>query len=121
MNNKSRGDKMKLDDLTIAEVKQINQLLKGGDSTLSPYKIGENYLIRTVTNFYTGTIIKVAARELVLKEAAWIADTGRFMNAVKDGTLGEVEPYPDGEEVVIGRGAIVDAVIWRHKLPREQK
>lgn len=121
MNKNQKGENMKLDDLTIAEVKQINQLLKGGDSTLSPYKIGQNYLIRTVTNFYTGTITKVAAREIVIKDAAWIADTGRFMQAMTDGTLNEVEPYPDNEEVIIGRGAIVDACIWRHKLPREQK
>lgn len=111
---------MEIDNLTIAEIKQINQLLKGGDATLSPYKIGENYFIRTVTHFNTGKLIRVTAKELVLKDAAWIADTGRFMQAIKDGTLNEVEPYPDGEEVVIGRGAIVDAVIWRHKLPREQ-
>ena len=112
---------MNIESLTIAEIKQINQLLKGENATLSPYKIGENYFIKTVTNFYTGKLTRVTARELVLKDAAWIADTGRFMNAIKDGTLNEVEPYPDNEEVVIGRGAIVDAVIWRHELPRTQK
>jgi hypothetical protein len=112
---------MNIDSLTIAEIKQINQLLKGGEATLSPYKIGENYFIRTVTHFNTGKLIRVTSKELVLKDAAWIADTGRFMQAIKDGTLNEVEPYPDGEEVVVGRGAIVDAVIWRHPLPRTQK
>jgi len=112
---------MNIDDLTIAEIKQINQLLKGGDVTLSPYKIGQNYFIRTVTHYLTGQLLRVTAKELVLKDTAWIADTGRFMEAIRDGKVSEVEPYPDGEEVIVGRGSIIDAVAWKHKLPREQK
>lgn len=112
---------MNIDNLTIAEIKQINQLLKGGDATLSPYKINQNYFIRTVTHYLTGKLIRVTAKELVLVDAAWIADTGRFMDAIKTGKLNEVEPYPDGEELVIGRGAIIDAVKWNHDLPRVQK
>jgi hypothetical protein len=116
-----RGEKMKLDDLTIAEVKQINSLLKGGDSTQSPYNIGKNYFIRTVTHYLTGKLLRVTAKELVLKDAAWIADTGRFMQAIRDGKLNEVEPYPDNQELIVGRGSIIDAVEWTHVLPREQK
>jgi hypothetical protein len=112
---------MNIDSLTIAEIKQINQLLKGGDSTLSPYKIGLNYFIRTVTHYLTGKLLRVTAKELVLMDAAWIADTGRFMDAIKSGKLNEVEPYPDGKEVIVGRGSIIDAVEWSHPLPREQK
>lgn len=112
---------MNLDNLTIAEVKQINQLLKGGEQSLSPYKIGQNYFIRTVTHYLTGKLVRVTPKELVLLDAAWIADTGRFMDAIKTGALNEVEPYPDGEEIVVGRGAVIDAVKWNHKLPREQK
>ena len=112
---------MKIDELTIKEIKHIQSLLKGSDSTLSPYKVGENYFIRTVTHHYTGKLIRVTAKELVLMDAAWIADDGRFMNALRDGTLNEIEPFPDNQEVIIGRGAILDATIWKHKLPREQK
>jgi hypothetical protein len=112
---------MDIDNLTIAEIKQINQLLKGGDATLSPYKVGEHYFIRTVTHYLTGKLVRVTAKELVLKDAAWIADTGRFMQAIRDGILNEVEPYPDNEEVIVGRGSIIDALKWKHSLPREQK
>ena len=35
-------------------------------------------------------------------DVAWIADDGRFNEAIAKGTLGEVEPYPDGLEVDIG-------------------
>ena len=85
-----------------------------------PYKLNTNYFIRTVTHFLTGHLIAVTEHELVLTRAAWIADTGRFMNAIREGTLSEVEPFPEEHEVIVGRGAIVDAVIWSHPLPREQ-
>ena len=57
----------------------------------------------------------------MLEDAAWIADDGRFMQTIRDGAVKEVEPFPDGDEVIVGRGALIDAVIWKHKLPREQK
>lgn len=112
---------MNLDNLTVMEIKQINQLLKDGDATLSPYKLNQNYFIRTVTHYFTGKLIRVTSRELVLMDAAWIADAGRFMDAIKNGKLNEVEPYPDGEEVIVGRGSIIDAVKWSFDLPRTQK
>src|SRR5574341_1053677 len=64
-------------------------------------------LMLTVTMYYTGKLRQVTAQELVLTDAAWIADTGRFSEALRTGTLSEVEPFPEGQ-VVIGRGAIVD-------------
>ncbi len=84
-----------------------------------PWQIGKNYLIRTVTNYFTGRLIHVGHLELVLADAAWIADTGRFSDAVRNGTLNEVEPYPG--EVIVGRGSITDACVWDSSLPREQK
>jgi hypothetical protein len=112
---------MNIDDLTVSQIKQIKSLLKGGDASVSPYKVGENYFIRTVTHYLTGKLIRVTAKELVLKDAAWIADSGRFMEFLRDGKINEVEPFPDGQEVIVGRGAIIDAVTWSHALPREQK
>lgn len=109
---------MDIDNLTVKEIKYIQSLLKGPEIS-SPYQIGKNYFIRTVTHHYTGRLVRVTPKELVLEDAAWIADDGRFMNALKEGKLSEVEPYQD--DVVIGRGAILDATVWRHDLPREQK
>lgn len=85
-----------------------------------PYQIGQNYFIRTVTHHYTGKLVAVFDGELVLQDVAWIADSGRFADALKHGALLEVEPLPKGD-VVIGRGAIVDASIWNHGLPTTQK
>lgn len=85
----------------------------------APWQIGKNYFIRTVTHHYTGVLAEVHAMELVLTEAAWIADDGRFMQAVASGQFNEVEPFPDGP-VIIGRGAILDACVIS-SVPRSQK
>ena len=86
-----------------------------------PYVIGEKYLIRTVTMIYTGKLIEVHADELVIKDAAWIADTGRWHDACTKGTLNEVEPYAKGDSVIVSRGAILDVSPWSFDLPSEQK
>ncbi len=87
--------------------------------TAHSLKIGTCYLIRTVTMMYTGRLIAVTDSDLVLEDAAWIADSGRYADALEKGTLNEVEPYPN--EVIVSRAAIVDAAEWTHDLPREQK
>lgn len=117
---------MRIDDLTIGEAKELYSMLSGflgGKESKSDWYwgIGENYFIRTVTHIQIGTLIEVTDKELILKNASWIADTGRFEQCVKDGELNEVEPFPDEELVIVGRGALIDAVKWIHKLPREQK
>lgn len=109
---------MDIDNLTIKEVKHLQSLLKGNGET-HPYRIGKNYFIRTVTHHLTGKLVKVTSKELVLEDAAWIADDGRFHDALKTGKLNEVEPFPG--EVIVGRGALIDACEWLHDLPRDQK
>lgn len=85
----------------------------------STWQVGQAYLIRTVTNYWTGRLVAVGQQELVLEEAAWVADTGRFNEADSKGTLNEVEPVQG--RIIIGRGSIVDAVLWKHTLPRSVK
>ena len=84
-----------------------------------PYQIGQAYFIRTITHHYTGRLQKVFEHELVMTEAAWIADDWRFADALKNAEFVEIEPYPDGD-VIIGRDAVLDGSIIS-KLPREQK
>lgn len=86
-----------------------------------PYKIGSNYLIRTVTMIFTGKLEAVYEQELVISSASWIAETERWGDSVKNGKFKEVEPYPDNWEVTLGRGSIIDATPVSWKLPREQK
>ena len=87
----------------------------------NPLRRENKVFIRTVTHHYTGRLLAVFPLELVLTDAAWIAEDGRFMDAIATGEFSEVEPYPDGAEVVIGRGAIVDATVVSWPLPRAQK
>ena len=109
---------MNLDDLTIGQLKEIGKLI-GTKSDDSAWEIGEIYLIRTVTMIDTGKLVKVTEHELVLEDAAWIVDTGRFADAVRKAEFDEVEPFPDGK-VILGRGAIVDSVKIKTS-PRSQK
>ena len=83
-----------------------------------PFVVGEKYFIRTVTYHTVGKVEKVVGDFLVLSEASWVADSGRFMQAIKDGTLNEVEPVGNA---IVNLSSIVDAFIWKHKLPKEQK
>jgi hypothetical protein len=111
---------MNIDDLKLGELKQIALLLNGAKPVdNSAWEIGKIYLIRTVTMIDTGRVVAVTEHEIILEEAAWIADTGRFADAVKNATFGEVEPFPDGR-VIIGRGSIIDAVQIKQS-PRSQK
>lgn len=85
----------------------------------SPVRVGECVFVRTVTFHYTGRIVALTNQEMVLDEAAWIADSGRWSSALATGTLNEVEPYPG--IVSISRSAIVDVAPWTHALPRTVK
>ena len=47
--------------------------------------IGEKMFFRTVTYFALGEIKKIVGRFVYLKDASWIADTGKFSSFIKDG------------------------------------
>ena len=112
---------MNVNDLTIGEAKQIAAMFgtAAGAVDNSAWELGKIYLIRTVTMIDTGRLVAVTPQELVLEDAAWIADTGRFSDAVKKADFGEVEPFPEGR-VIIGRGSVIDAVQIA-TTPRSQK
>jgi hypothetical protein len=112
---------MDVNELTIGQARELAALVGGGEKTAAhPWVIGENYFIRTVTMAQTGKLVAVHAQELVLVDAAWIADTGRFAQAVKNADFAEIEPFPDKVNVIVGRAAIIDAVRI-DRLPRSQK
>lgn len=111
-----------IDNLTIKEAREISRLFNSTSQPSpadSPYKVGEVYLIRTVTMIDTGRVVRVTPQEIVLTDAAWIADTGRFADALRKAEFSEVEPFPDGE-VIINRAAVIDACTIK-LAPRSQK
>ena len=110
---------MEIDSLTLVQIKQLKNLLGGAELQPIPFSIGEKVFIRTVTHYLTGQVKEIVGKFLILNEAAWIADSGRFYDALEKGTLNEVEPIPDS--VRINSDTIVDAFPWKHKLPKDQK
>ena len=66
-----------------------------------------------------GKLVKVTDKELVLSNASWVADTGRFSLALSNGTLNEVEMFVN--DVIVSRGGVIDATEWIHQLPTVTK
>lgn len=80
--------------------------------------VGEKFFFRTVTYHLTGRVKKVIGGSILeLEDAAWIADTGRFMQAIKNGELKEVEPVG---RAYININAVTDFFPWKHRLPEKQ-
>ena len=103
------------------KIKLLKALLCDDEAcvTVEPFSVGSKVFIRCVTHFLTGRIKEYKGQFILLDDAAWIADTGRYMNAIKEGKLNEVEPY--FVPVAVNMGSIVDMCLWEHPLPREQK
>lgn len=112
-----------IDNLTFKELKQINSMFSNQESGSKPhpFKVGTPYFIRTVTMSLVGNLEEVFDDELVLSKASWVANSGRFSNAIIEGELDEVEPFNFDEDVIVGRGAIIDCTVWSHDLPTKQQ
>ncbi len=82
---------------------------------------GNNYFVQTITHYYTGRLVRIEPDSLVLDNAAWIADTGRFAGFLANGTANEVEPFPPELETGIPKSAIINVCAWKHALPNVQK
>lgn len=80
--------------------------------------VGKKIFLRTVTYHMLGKCIKKIGNFLQLEDASWIADSGRFMNFIKEGKIDEVEPVG---EVFVNLDTVIDFYFWKHDLPKEQK
>ena len=70
----------------------------------SPYEIGGKYFIRTVTHHYTGILLAVYDNELLLENACWIPDDGRFFDSMIDfKKFKEIEPFPKKSPTDVSR------------------
>lgn len=86
----------------------------------TPFEVGKAYYIRTVTYHLVGRVEKIIGSfvQFEADTTSWIADSGRFMSAIDDGKLDEVEPVKVTSGVSLG--AVVDYFEWVHELPRNQ-
>jgi hypothetical protein len=110
-----------IDTLTIKEARQIANLFAIEKTVAAlhvPFEVGKAYLIRTVTMAWTGRVTAIYPEFLTMEDGAWIADTGRYHEAIAQGVFSEVEPAGN---VIIGIGSIVDAIEWKHDLPMKVK
>lgn len=113
---------MNIDEMKVGDLREVASLIGSAPKGVrdpGPWNIGGLYLIRTATYAQSGRLVAVYDQELVLEDAAWIADTGRFADAVASGNFAEVEPFGAGR-VIVGRAALIDAVEIP-RLPRVQK
>ncbi len=81
-------------------------------------KTGKAYFFRTVTYHMVGKVVQQEENFVELSDASWVADSGRFMNAIKDGVLSEVEPVGTA---YINLDGVTDFFPWAHPLPDKQK
>jgi len=99
------------DQLGVSEYKEINS-----------YEdlVGGKYFFRTVTYHSLGEVVKIVGKFAYLKNASWIADSGRFNEALKGNWTDNAEIEPVGN-MFINLDTVVDFFPWKHKLPTNVK
>jgi hypothetical protein len=116
---------MNINELTIGQAKELANLLnnKTESNKSHPFEIGKNYFIRTVTMAHVGKLEAVYDDILVLSNASWVADCGRLSEAMKSGLesvdASELEPFVNN--ILVGRGALIDMTVYNFPLPSKQK
>lgn len=109
----SGDNTLNIDDITFGQWRNMQKVFSGGNdaSESTAFIIGKMYHIRTVTMTLAGRVVEVNKNEIVLKNGSWIADSGKFSEALEDPVnYKEVEMFPEGSVVIVGRGALIDAV-----------
>ena len=107
-NNSSNTESLQKDDIV---------------NTDKVFEIGKNYFIRTATSYFVGNLKNICKDYIILSQASYIGNTGKFSDALREGLEkvgnSEIEPYVN--DVIINKGAMVDATIYNHKLPKNKK
>ena len=111
---------MKTIEVSEETYEKIKDQLTDDDCEINDYAdmIGKKFFFRAVTYHCVGKVEKQVGKFLQLSGASWIADSGRFMQTIKDGELNEVEPVGI---YYVNLDAVVDFFPWKHALPKEQK
>ena len=109
---------LEVSEETYEKIKE--QLEEDGFEEIGSYEdmVGKKYFFRTVTYHLVGRVDKIVGKFAQLSNASWVADSGRFMNAIKEGKLSEVEPVG---VAYVNFDAITDFFPFNNTLPRGQK
>ena len=85
-----------------------------------PFEVGKKYLIRTVTMVDVGRVTAIVGKFIVMEDASWIADTGRFHECLqKSDVFNEIEPFK--HPLYVNTDSIIDATPWPYALPTQAK
>ena len=84
-----------------------------------PFVIGKKYFVRTLSYHFTGKLKEKMGDFLMFEDSAWIADSGRFMQAIETGKMDEVEPI-NCDKHGVNKATIVDFMEVSWELPNKQ-
>ena len=110
MNNLTTNAIYELAKSIFSFVKRENVFNRNPISNLM--QVGDKVVIRAVTFHYVGTVVALDDYDIHLEPAVWLASSNQWSTALRDGDIGEFEPYPHG--CFVARAAIVDWSPWRH-------
>ena len=113
---------MQNDQMLLALIKAMTSEKTDSFSSdyVSPFRIGKAYFIRTATMNWTGRIVSIEGHFATLSDAAWIADCGRYNEAVlSDKNFSEIEPVK--QNAILNLDSVIDAVEITFDLPRSVK
>lgn len=105
---------MDIENLTLAQIKEIQSLVSRPKIRPLPFKVGEKYFIRTATLFHLGRLKEIVGEWLVLENASWIADTGRFHEFLMDGKCNEYESFVN--DAFVPLSSVIDITKWNFDL-----
>jgi hypothetical protein len=108
---KAQVDKQAQDSLNASYFSKL-------DGKPHPFEVNKNYFFRTVTHYSVGHCAAICGKFLVMTDATWIPDTGRFMNFLTTGKPEEAEPCG---VLFVNMDAVVEAFPWVHSLQITQK
>lgn len=110
-------NKEKLQQAVVAAIADsiLTNATAGSDSRPN-FVIGETVLIRTVTYAAIGKVSGLNDTFVWLEAGSgWLADSGRYSEALSTGEVNEFEKCIGERRVSIG--AIVDVDVWTHPIP----
>jgi hypothetical protein len=102
-------------------LKDLKELIETQSGKMNPWTqwLGKKVYVQTVTYHYTGQVVELVGDEsAILEDAAWIADTGRFAQAMETGEYDEIEPIPLPIQLNYGSVVMITTSVT---LPRKQK
>lgn len=82
------------------------------------WEIGETYHVETYTKYYTGRVVGETDTHILLREACYVASTGRFMEYARGSDPSESEPFAPGTLVRVRKDSEVMSI--KRELVLEQ-